>query len=232
MIRCVLTDIEGTTSSIEFVHKVLFPYARHHIGEFLLRTQDATAKQYVQKIWTNEFGNLAATEPDLDAVINLLLTWIDRDLKHPLLKALQGMIWKAGYESGAYLGHVYPDVLDAFKAWHLQNIKVAIFSSGSIQAQKLLFAHSEAGNLTSMISEYFDTDTGNKRESQSYTKIGKQLLIPSDEILFLSDIKEELDAAALSGMHTIQLLREPLPCVGEHKTAKTFQDVLKLMDTI
>lgn len=225
MILCVLTDIEGTTSSIEFVHKVLFPFARSHMDEFIRTSTDPEVKTSVQKVWSEDLGHSPESAPDFDQVAATLKSWIDKDLKHPTLKALQGKIWKNGYENKAYFGHVYPEVLDAFGKWKAQGIILAIYSSGSVEAQKLLFAHSEAGDLTPFISRYFDTGVGMKREAQSYAKIALQLDLPAADILFLSDIKEELDAAAEAGMKTIQLLRDPLPDLGRHLTAKSFKDV-------
>ena len=230
MIRCVLTDIEGTTSSIEFVHKILFPYARSHLEDFLRRNTDPEVVLLVQKVWTEDLGHPRESPPDIDKVTAVLKNWIDKDLKHPTLKTLQGKIWKEGYERQDYLGHVYPEVSEAFREWNAQKLVLAIYSSGSIEAQKLLFAHSEAGDLTPFISKYYDTGVGAKRESKSYVNISIHLKLPAAEILFLSDIKEELDAAAEAGMKTVQLLREPLPQKGRHPTAKTFDEVKTQME--
>lgn len=225
MIRAVLTDIEGTTSSIEFVHKVLFPYARSHMGAFLKASQDPEVKASIQKLWTEDLKNPKDSTPDIGVVTELLQGWIDQDLKQPTLKALQGKIWKEGYESKAYFGHVYPEVKEALKTWHAEGLCVAIYSSGSVQAQKLIFGHSEAGDLMPYIDRYFDTEVGHKREPKSYREISERLALAPEDIVFLSDIKEELDAAREVGMKTLQLLRDPLPALGDHRTAKDFDEV-------
>lgn len=230
MIRAILTDIEGTTSSIEFVHKVLFPYARSHIGTFLEKNEDQEVKALIEKLWTEDLKNSPGSSPDIKAVTELLRTWIDQDLKDPTLKTLQGKIWKAGYEAKAYSGHVYPDVKGALKTWHAEGFCVAIYSSGSVQAQKLIFTHSDAGDLTPNIDRYFDTEVGHKRQSASYKTIAEQLGFKPSEIVFLSDIKEELDAALEAGFKTIQLLREPLPILGDHEKAKNFDEVKYLIN--
>lgn len=232
MIRCILTDIEGTTSSIEFVHKVLFPYSRSHFGDFLKRSDDPEVKALLRKLWTEDLGRDAASEIDLALVTATLQSFIDQDLKHPVLKALQGKIWKEGYQKKAYKGHVYSEVEKAFKDWKTEGKCLAIYSSGSVEAQKLLFGYSEAGDLTQHIDKYFDTEVGMKREAKSYETIVERLGIPAKDILFLSDIKEELDAAAEAGMQTVQLLRDPLPALGTHKTAKTFDDVRELIKNL
>ncbi|MBC7660406.1 MAG: acireductone synthase [Chitinophagaceae bacterium] len=225
MIRCVLTDIEGTTSSIEFVHKVLFPYARSHLAAFLTSNQDPDVRVIVQKIWQEELHGSSSSEPDLQAVTTLLQQWIDKDIKNGSLKILQGKIWRDGYETKAYLGHVYPDVLPQLQKWHKQGLRLAVYSSGSVEAQKLIYKHSESGDLTPYFTANFDTEIGHKRQTSSYRTIVNRLDLEADSILFLSDIKEELDAAAEAGMKTCQLLRDPLPIEGRHPKAKNFAEV-------
>jgi enolase-phosphatase E1 len=229
MIRKILTDIEGTTSSIEFVHKVLFPFSRTHIGDFLSSSTDPEVKLSIQSLWYEDLKGTRDSKPDVMAVTALLQDWIDSDAKHPILKLLQGKIWRFGYESGAYKGHVYPDVRKIFEIWDSNGLSISIYSSGSVEAQKLLFRHSEAGDLTKIISHYFDTEVGPKRNASSYVTIAHRLKSSAEEILFLSDIKEELDAAREAGMKTIQLLREPLPPQGDHESAGNFEEVLMKM---
>ncbi len=230
MIKAVLTDIEGTTSSIEFVHKVLFPYAREAFPNFLASSKDPEVLALIKKLWIEEIGNPEGNSPDIEQVSSLLQKWIDQDLKQPILKTLQGKVWKEGYASKAYFGHVYPEVASAFANWKNQNLHLAIYSSGSVEAQQLIFGHSEAGDLTTLIDSYFDTKVGAKREVLSYSSIATQLNFKPSEIVFLSDIKEELDAARAAGMRTIQLLREPLPVIGDHATAKNFAEVTQMLE--
>jgi enolase-phosphatase E1 len=203
LIRAVLTDIEGTTSSIAFVKDVLFPYAREHMADFVRsHSLDPEVRALLDEVCTE-----AGQALNGDEIIVQLMQWIDEDKKITPLKILQGMIWEQGYHEGAYTGHVYPDAAEKLKDWHAQGIKLYIYSSGSIPAQKLLFKHSDFGDMTPLFSGYFDTRTGNKREAESYRAIVKAIGLPANEILFLSDIAEELDAARTAGMQTTQLVR-------------------------
>lgn len=203
----ILTDIEGTTTDINFVHKILFPYAFENLPNFvranLQNPAVVTALDQTRQTLLEE-GLPAESTEDL---INGLLSWITADRKHPALKQLQGLIWKVGYDSGGFKGHVYPDVVPALERWKQQGIPMGIYSSGSVGAQKLLFGHSEYGDLNGFFSENFDTAVGHKREVASYQNIASQLGLPPAEILFLSDIEEELDAAEAAGMQCLQLLR-------------------------
>ncbi|KGI77965.1 acireductone synthase [Oleiagrimonas soli] len=208
-IRAIVTDIEGTTSSIRFVHEVLFPYARKRLPAFVETHADKPEVQH----WLSEAAREAGfIEASRNEVIDLLIGWIDSDRKATSLKALQGLIWAEGYASGDYLGHVYPEVADRLRAWHAAGIRLYVYSSGSVEAQKLLFGHSEAGDLTPLFSGYFDTRTGPKRETASYARILEVLDEPGDQVLFLSDVVAELDAARAAGMRTTQLCRPPETC--------------------
>ena len=151
---------------------------------------------------------------DVDGIVEQLLRWIDEDKKITPLKALQGMIWEAGYHRGELSGHLYDDAIEYLRAWHDRGIKLYIYSSGSVDAQKLLFGHTAAGDLTPLFSGYFDTRIGYKREAASYRQIVQQVGTAADEILFLSDIAEELDAARDAGMQTIMLVRDAPPATG------------------
>lgn len=207
--RAIVTDIEGTTTAISFVKDVLFPYARKHLPAFVETHGDTPDVQH----WLHE----AAREADIiqasrNEIIDLLIRWIDADRKSTALKALQGMIWKEGYESGAYRSHVYPDVTPQLRRWHAAGIKLYAYSSGSVAAQKLLFKYTDAGDLTPLFTDYFDTETGPKREWRSYERIAETIDAPATQILFLSDITEELDAAAQAGLRTMQLCRPPETC--------------------
>ncbi|MEZ2416561.1 acireductone synthase [Luteibacter sp. RCC_6_2] len=206
-IRAVLTDIEGTTSSIDFVKDVLFPYARKHLPAYVETHTDEAEVQHWLHEAAKEAGIMEATRGE---IIDLLIRWIDEDRKSTALKALQGMIWREGYESGVYVSHMYPEVADRLRAWHAQGLKLYVYSSGSVPAQKLLFGFTGDGDLTPLFSGYFDTQTGHKREVESYRRIADAIGLPPAQVLFLSDIREELDAAREAGMRTIQLVRPPL----------------------
>lgn len=203
MIKAILTDIEGTTSSLSFVKDVLFPYARERMADFVRAHGQESA---VRKL-LDEVKQLSGAANDADAT-RQLMRWIDEDRKVTPLKALQGMIWEEGYRQGHFKGHVYEDAARKLKEWHAQGVKLYVFSSGSVQAQKLLFAHTDYGDLTPLFSGYFDTTVGNKREAASYKAIADAIGLSPNEILFLSDIKEELDAAGGTGMHVLWLIRE------------------------
>lgn len=210
--KVLLFDIEGTTTDINFVHKVLFPYATERIAEYVRKHPDHPAVREV-------LAQLPA--PSIDGAIALLLAWIAEDKKAGALKTLQGEIWVEGYESGAFKGHVYPDVRPAWEDWKKQGLKLAIYSSGSVAAQKLIFGHSENGDLTPLLSAYFDTKVGAKREFKSYQTIAEELKVPVADVTFFSDIKEELDAARAAGMKTIHLFRsETVPT--DHASTTTF----------
>jgi enolase-phosphatase E1 len=203
-IRAVLTDIEGTTSSISFVKDVLFPYARTRLAGFV--TEHAADPAVVGAL--AEARELAG-RPDLDTegTIELLAGWIDEDRKAKPLKALQGMIWEDGYRSGVLKGDIYPDAVAQLSAWKNAGLALHVYSSGSVLAQKLIFGFTQSGDLTPLFSGYFDTAIGSKLEASSYTAIAKEIGIAAEAILFLSDNTRELDAAREAGMKTIALDR-------------------------
>ena len=207
-IRAIVTDIEGTTSSIDFVRDVLFPFARKRLPAFVETHGDHPDVQH----WLHEAAREAGMiEAERQEVIGLLLQWIRQDRKSTALKALQGMIWKDGYETGVYRAHVYPEVAARLRAWRAEGLRLYVYSSGSVPAQRLFFRHSEAGDLTPLFAGYFDTETGPKREIESYRRIAEAIDEQPRHLLFLSDIVEELDAAKAAGFHTGWLVREPLP---------------------
>ncbi len=220
----ILTDIEGTTSRIDFVHQVLFPYARARIADFVHAHRDqadvATALAAVRT-------ELNAPQATLDAQVEALLRWIDEDRKITPLKSLQGMIWAQGYVAGDFTAHVYADAYDALRRWHQDAHQIHVYSSGSSAAQKLFFRYSVFGDLTALFREYFDTTIGGKREADSYRLIAQHVQRPAGEIIFLSDIEAELDAARAAGMQTIQLLRADAPPVstGSHRTVASMADI-------
>ncbi|HST27236.1 MAG TPA: acireductone synthase [Rudaea sp.] len=209
VIRTILTDIEGTTSSISFVKDVLFPFARQRLPAFVETHADKPEVQHWLHEAAKEAGIIYA---DREEIVELLQRWIDEDRKATPLKALQGLIWEEGYRGGDFRAHVYPDVAPKLREWKQRGLDLYVYSSGSVAAQKLFFAHSEAGDLTPLFSGYFDTEAGPKREAESYRRVAAAIGGPAGEILFLSDIAEELDAARATGMRTTQLARPPMTC--------------------
>jgi enolase-phosphatase E1 len=222
MIRAIVTDIEGTTTSISFVKDVLFPYARTHIAEFVYQHQhEAEITALLQDV-----RDTVAAHLTVDQIIEQLIAWIDEDKKITTLKALQGLIWQEGYYRGAFTGHIYPDVIDNLRAWKANSIDLYVYSSGSVQAQKLLFGHTEHGDITPLFSGYFDTHIGAKQDTAAYSKIAQHIACPPAHILFLSDIKEELDAARTAGFQTLWLIREGLlDAKAEHRQIQDFNQL-------
>ncbi|NQD92951.1 acireductone synthase [Pseudomonas sp. CrR25] len=215
-IKAILTDIEGTTSAVSFVFDVLFPYAARHLPDFVLQHADAPEVAEQLAAVRAESGEPTA---DTQRVIEILLGWIAADRKATPLKALQGMVWAEGYRAGQLKGHVYPDAVEALKRWKEQGYELYVYSSGSIQAQRLIFGCSEAGDLTPLFSGYFDTTSGPKREVQSYRNIAQAIGRSAEQILFLSDIVEELDAAEQAGLQTVGLAREGGVLAGHESVA-------------
>lgn len=215
----LLLDIEGTTSSVDFVYKTLFPFAAERVERYLrehfaepkiaeivndLRREHATdvMKHPSLGTWLHTSG-----EEAIASAAKYVRHLIDADRKLTPLKTLQGMIWEEGFRSGELKGHVYEDVQPAFARWKREGKRIAIFSSGSVLAQKLLFGHSTAGDLTAYIEDYFDTTTGPKREPASYAAIAKRLRTSPNEMMFFSDVIAELDAAHTAGMNTVLMVR-------------------------
>jgi enolase-phosphatase E1 len=221
-IRAIVTDIEGTTSSIAFVKDVLFPYARRALPDFVARRgRDPEVRRWLDAA-ALDIGGVV----DDDCIVELLQQWIDEDRKHTALKALQGMIWKDGYARGDYTAHVYPDTPRKLREWHAAGLPLYVYSSGSVPAQKLFFAYTDAGDLTPLFSGYFDTEIGAKREPESYARILQAIGRPGPEVLFLSDVEAELDAAATNGMRTTLLVREGVPPADStHPVASDFDGV-------
>ena len=195
----ILTDIEGTTSSISFVKDVLFPYARRALPGFVAANRDNPEVRRWLDMVAVEHGAIC----DDAVIVETLQGWIDSDRKHTALKALQGMIWSAGYRDADFTAHIYPDAVEGLRRWHAAGDTLAVYSSGSVPAQKLFFGHSDAGDLTGLFSGWFDTETGGKREAASYVRIADALDVAPAEILFLSDVVAELDAAREAGLRTV-----------------------------
>lgn len=222
MIRAIVTDIEGTTSSLSFVKDVLFPHARRHLAAFV---QEHAADPVVRAQLEATGAAVGQALNDADAIAELL-RWIDEDRKLTPLKTLQGLIWENGYRQGDFRGHIYDDAVRNLRAWDAAGLALYVFSSGSVQAQKLLFGYSDFGDLTPLFRGYFDTIIGAKRESGAYRRIAAEIGMAPAEILFLSDIREELDAAREAGMHSVWLVRDgDRPASPTHPVARNFDDV-------
>lgn len=211
--RCILLDIEGTTSSISFVYDVMFPYVRKHLAGFLAEQWDDAVVQDCLPLlardvrqdldsWLDPDSSVAQRQV-AEAVIELM----DGDVKATGLKKLQGCIWKNGFESGQLVAHVYDDVEPAIRRWNADGIDVRIYSSGSVEAQKLFFGHCIAGNLLDWFAGHYDTTSGSKKESTSYVAIATDSGLDAGDILFVSDVAAELDAARAAGMQTVLCVR-------------------------
>lgn len=230
-IEVVLLDIEGTTTPISFVHDVLFPYARARVGSYL--EANATSDAEIRKIVEGLRAELAAEKLEagsraLEADIVAYVLWLmDRDRKSGPLKALQGRIWEEGYATGALKGEVYPDVGDAFVRWTAAGVRIAIFSSGSVLAQKLLFANSTSGDFSPFLSAYFDTGVGAKGEAGSYRRIAEALDVAPSRVLFVSDVVAELDAASDASLRTLLCVRPPA-----QSPASSTRGIVKDFDSI
>jgi enolase-phosphatase E1 len=207
VITAVVTDIEGTTTSLAFVRDVLFPYARLRLPAFVRarRAEPVVAAQLT------EVQRLQGRALDVDELVQTLLQWSDADAKVAPLKALQGAIWADGYAAGELVGHVYDDAARNLRAWHAAGVRLFVFSSGSVRAQQLLFRHSRAGDLTPCFRGWFDTTTGGKREAGSYGRIAEAIGEAPPSILFLSDTPAELDAARSAGLEALHVDRDGRP---------------------
>jgi enolase-phosphatase E1 len=221
-VSAILTDIEGTTSSIDFVHQVLFPYAGDRIADFVREQRD---DPQIAAILDDARSAAGAPNADIEAVISQLQQWIAEDRKVTALKSLQGRLWERGYVNGDFTGHVYDDAVICMRKWFEAGLSLYVYSSGSVQAQQLLFGNSDAGDLRPLFSGYFDTRVGQKRDSSSYREIATMIAVPANDILFLSDVFEELDAARDAGMATVQLVRDAKVVAGDHRVATDFSDI-------
>lgn len=222
--KAVLTDIEGTTGSIAFVHDVLFPYAAANLDAYVERH---AGEPHVEAI-LRDAAREAEIEPgDRTRILAQLHAWIASDAKVTPLKTLQGYIWADGYADGEIKGHVYADAAEQLHVWDGRGVRLYVYSSGSVAAQKLIFGHSVEGDLTPLFAAYFDTATGPKRDAASYRTIARELAVDPHDVIFLSDSEPELDAAREAGMQTVQLAREndgTIPS-ARHDVARSFFDI-------
>jgi enolase-phosphatase E1 len=234
----VVLDVEGTTTPVSFVYDVLFPYARHRLAEYvstlgsdeLAEVERALRVEHAEDVLRGESVPPpewpASRAAIVEAIIGYLAWLMDRDRKSTVLKAVQGRIWQGGFRDGTLRGEVFEDVPRAFARWRATGVRIYIYSSGSVLAQRLLFEHSVAGDLTPCLDGYFDTAIGPKREASSYARIASALDEPARRLLFISDVQQELDAAAAAGFQTLLCVRgaEPVGSVGE-RVIHTFDDV-------
>lgn len=230
--KAILLDIEGTTTPIDFVHKTLFPFAnekmREYVGQNFNNIKDEIAQLEIEHAkdvsYTMEFK-----ENSIETIVNYLQFLIKVDRKSTPLKSLQGKIWQKGYETGELKSEVFADVPRAFKRWKINGIIIAIYSSGSVLAQTLIFKYSNFGDLSSNIDSYFDTNVGHKREVESYRTIALKLSLKPKDILFISDVPEELDAAKSAGLNTNLIIREgnkPVNQPTNHHPIYSFDEIL------
>ena len=239
-VSVLLLDIEGTTTPIDFVYNILFPYAREHVKRYL---EDRPASTEVQAdirelLQENSDDVRRGLDPPLingpaervflDEVVAYVHWLMERDRKTTPLKSLQGKIWDEGYHRGELRSQVFDDVPRAFKRWRERGKTICLYSSGSVLAQKLLFANTEAGDLTLFISGYFDTNVGAKKDPQSYSRIASELKLQSLAVLFVSDVTAELDAAATAGCETLLCVRpgnHPQSPAASHTIINTFDEI-------
>ena len=235
-IRGLLLDIEGTTTPIAFVYDVLFPFARAHVKRFLsqhlasheLRHDVERLREEHAKDVADQLSPPVFESSEVESIAGYVYWLMDRDRKSTGLKSLQGKIWEEGYRSGALKSEVFPDVPLALQSWHKGGLKIAIFSSGSVLAQKLLFAHTNAGQLTQFVDAYFDTTTGPKTAAQSYRRISAELQLNPTQLLFISDVTAELEAATDAGMQSALCIRPgnpPQPALNNQIVIRSFDEL-------
>lgn len=236
----MLLDIEGTTTPIDFVYKVLFPYARAHVGDYLAKNAaSANVKEEIAALIELNREDAkrgldppeldsSVKEPSLDRIVAYIQWLMDRDSKATPLKSIQGKIWEAGYNSGDLRSQVFEDVPRAFERWQQQQRKIFIYSSGSVLAQKLLFSATQFGDLTSYVSDYFDTNIGAKKDTESYARISRAIALSPPNILFVSDVTDELDAASAAGIETRLCVRpgnHPQTSPSNHEAVRSFDEI-------
>ena len=236
----LLLDIEGTTCPVSFVSEVLFPYARQSLSSFLIEHRNdinlAHLLESAEQEWdadsSSDSINLRKRTKDAgltptNAIRMYFEHLIDIDRKSTALKDLQGRIWKNGYERGEITSQLFNETTESLRRWHSKKLSLSVYSSGSIQAQKLLYSHTEGGDLEHLFDHWFDTHTGSKKEVESYLRIAKEINSKSSNILFISDNGDECDAAKASGMQTLFSLRDGNPDQNPrgHRVIKSLNDV-------
>jgi len=227
--RAIVLDVEGTTTPIEFVYTVLFPYARAHAAAYLRREENSEALQpALDRLHAEQRDDLARGQQPPAPLIEYIGWLMDQDRKSPGLKALQGLVWRDGFESGELHGQVYPDVRPALERWRAQGLEIYIYSSGSVLAQQLLFGSADGGDLTSFLNGYFDTGVGAKTSAASYRAIAAAVPAEPAALLFVSDVVAELDAAREAGLQTALCIRDSenqTPATNRHSTIRSFDEI-------
>jgi enolase-phosphatase E1 len=239
-IRSILLDIEGTTTPIAFVFDVLFPFARAHLRDYLEAEFESPEVrgdiEYLREEHARDLAQNLSPPPlstetrnaAIDSIVGYVHWMMDRDRKSTPLKSLQGKIWQQGYRDGILRSQVFPDVPSALERWHHAGFNVSIFSSGSVLAQKLLFSHTDAGDLTNFLHCYFDTTTGAKTLPESYQRIASAMGVEPEEVLFISDVVAELDASRSAGMATLLCARAgnpPQPADEKQQRISSFDQI-------
>jgi enolase-phosphatase E1 len=234
----ILLDIEGTTTPIAFVTQVLYPYARTHLRSYLYRHGDSPQYRALIASFRQEHAAAdSAGEPvppwpasaaDPRPPVLAYAEWLmDRDRKSPALKELQGFVWEGGYQSGELSGQVFEDVPRAFQRWRGEGVRLGIFSSGAVLAQRWLFRCAPAGDLSSLLHWYFDTHMGPKQDPESYRRITAEVGEPASHVLFVSDVTGELNAAQAAGLRTILIVRpgNPPQPPHDHRVVHSFDEI-------
>jgi enolase-phosphatase E1 len=228
--RAIVLDVEGTTTPIEFVYAVLFPYARAHAAAYLQREGNSDALQLaLDRLHAEQRDDLARGLQPPEPLVEYIGWLMDQDRKSPGLKALQGLVWQEGFESGELHGQVYPDVPLAFERWRTQGLEIYIYSSGSVLAQQLLFGSTDGGDLRRYLNGYFDTGVGPKTSAASYRAIATAVQAAPATVLFVSDVVAELDAASEAGFQTALCVRESghhSPATEHHSSIGSFDEIL------
>ncbi len=236
-VRAIVLDIEGTTTPIAFVHDILFPYARAHLRDFLASQAGSPAlDDALRQLQRDRADEVSRGEepPDWNGSepqgVAAFVEWLmDRDRKASGLKRLQGQIWERGFRAGTLRGDVFPDVPPALDRWRDAGLRVAIYSSGSDEAQRLIFGTTASGDLTGLICRFFDTSVGSKVSTDSYRRIARELGCSASDVLFVSDVATELDAARGAGCQVLLAVRPGNPAQPRHAypVVRTFDDILK-----
>lgn len=222
-IRAIVVDTAGTTTDLTFIQDVLFPYSVKALPDFLAQNQHNVL---VENCICDTRDIALEPDADLARVTEILQQWVREDRKATPLKTLQGLIWKQGYAHDEFKGHIFPDFIEAVKRFSAQNLRIYSFSSGSVDAQKLLFSHSDGGDLTEMFNGHFDTRTGNKLDKQAYCNILNTISLSPKQVLFVSDVIEELKAADAAGMMTCQMVRDSKQRTGDFRTISSFDELV------
>lgn len=219
MIKHIITDIEGTTSSISYVKDVMFPYSKQKLRDYIYDNWQQL--DFLKEELSKKYN----ITPSKDMVINVLSDWIDKDLKEGILKNIQGHIWEEGFLKGELKGHIYDDAYEKLKEWKEKGIYLYVYSSGSVKAQKLFFSHTNYGDITYLFDGFFDTNVGSKKDPNSYANILKIIKASPKDTLFLSDVEQELDSALKVGINTILVLRGQDITDSIHSIVSSFYEI-------